>query len=129
MDLAVELGGTQTQLGISNITLKWLPKAQFRFRLLTFLISLFWMKFTGKGQVVLLSCDFFFFLEGVLKLILNPKSLSGASERHLHKYKIMPPVMMLKYGTIVFMEHMNYRKTLLFPSIYFHPNSFPEAPV
>lgn len=70
-----------------------------------------------------------FFFERVWKLILNPKSLSGASERHLHKYKIMPLVMMLKYRTIVFLEHMNYRKTLLFPSIYFHPNSFPEAPV
>lgn len=36
---------------------------------------------------------------------------------------------MLKYATIVLMDHMNYRKTLLFPCIYFHPNSFPEAPV
>lgn len=53
----------------------------------------------------------------------------GASKRHLHKYKIMPSVMMLKYGTIVLMEHMNYRKALLYPCIYFHPNSFPEAPV
>lgn len=92
------------------------------------------MKFTGKGQEVLLRYFFclwlfFFFFERVWKLILNPKSLMGASKRHLHKYKIMPSVMMLKYGTIVLMEHMNYRKALLYPCIYFHPNSFPEAPV
>lgn len=74
---------------------------------------------------------FFFFLIGKSVKPNYPKSLSGASKRHLQKYKIMLPIMMLKYGTIVFMKRMNYRKTktLLFPCIYFHPNFFSEAPV